>query len=373
MKTGKTLTQLAIEIEAQAKAKKDFVVDTRTIKVETEKLAFNSKGDRIAGAPVSRVVIPDHGNFSISDVMHQQLAESLKIPKKYYDGMREAFPDLLDHNVNYLFNHAPDTRMIRSFDRGETDRRGRAYLSNRFNRLDNDTLLMNALPILNEYKNDLRVESCEVTERKLYLKMIFPKIEREVSKGDIVQAGAVISNSEIGLGSISIEKLIYTLACTNGMIIANSGIRKHHVGKQVAGDETQLLFSDETLRADDKAFWLKIRDVLLSTINEAHFDLLVNKLRESREKKIEAINPARSVEVLGNKFLLSQTEVEQVAGHFIKSSEFSLYGLANAITRASQDVPSYDRATELEKLGGNLIDISATDWKDISRAALVIG
>lgn len=37
----------------------------------------------------------------------------------------------------------------------------------------------------------------------------------EVRKGDIVQAGVMISNSEVGLGAVSIQPLVYRLVCTN--------------------------------------------------------------------------------------------------------------------------------------------------------------
>jgi hypothetical protein len=36
----------------------------------------------------------------------------------------------------------------------------------------------------------------------------------------------------------------------------------------------------------------------------------------------------------------------------------SQWGLVNAITRTSQDVTDYDRATELERLGGVVLDMA---------------
>jgi hypothetical protein len=35
--------------------------------------------------------------------------------------------------------------------------------------------------------------------------------------------------------------------------------------------------------------------------------------------------------------------------------------LANAVTRASQDITDYDQATELEKLGGKVIELRGTE------------
>jgi hypothetical protein len=47
----------------------------------------------------------------------------------------------------------------------------------------------------------------------------------------------------------------------------------------------------------------------------------------------------------------------------------SQWGLANAVTRAAQDVESYDRATELEALGGDVVILPAGEWKALASAA----
>lgn len=46
----------------------------------------------------------------------------------------------------------------------------------------------------------------------------------------------------------------------------------------------------------------------------------------------------------------------------------SLYGLANAITRFSQDVSSYDRATELEGIGYNVLTMPNAAWNRINQS-----
>lgn len=47
----------------------------------------------------------------------------------------------------------------------------------------------------------------------------------------------------------------------------------------------------------------------------------------------------------------------------------SRFGLYNAITRLSQDVESYDRATELERIGAQVIELAKPDWKVLAEAA----
>jgi len=50
-----------------------------------------------------------------------------------------------------------------------------------------------------------RIESCELTDTRMYIKVVNERIQTEVVPGDIVQAGILISNSEVGMGSVSVK------------------------------------------------------------------------------------------------------------------------------------------------------------------------
>ena len=52
--------------------------------------------------------------------------------------------------------------------------------------------------------------------------------------------------------------------------------------------------------------------------------------------------------------------------HLIRGGDLSAWGLANAVTRTAEDVPDYDRATELEAAGGRVIELAPADWKAIA-------
>ena len=53
----------------------------------------------------------------------------------------------------------------------------------------------------------------------MYIKVVNKRLEAEVVPGDIVQSGVIISNSEVGLGSVNIQPLVYRLVCSNGMVV----------------------------------------------------------------------------------------------------------------------------------------------------------
>ena len=52
--------------------------------------------------------------------------------------------------------------------------------------------------------------------------------------------------------------------------------------------------------------------------------------------------------------------------YLIEGGDLSLYGLSNAVTRYSQDVESYDRATALEGLGWQIATMGKNKWKEIN-------
>lgn len=54
--------------------------------------------------------------------------------------------------------------------------------------------------------------------------------------------------------------------------------------------------------------------------------------------------------------------------HLIESKDMTKFGLVNAVTRYSQDVKDYDRATDLERMGGQVLELKGSQWKTIAEA-----
>ena len=69
MKSGKTLSELAIELERQSETKKDFIASTEVLEM-TNTGAMVLEGDT-------------HQEFAIADHAHTQIAARLDIPAKY--------------------------------------------------------------------------------------------------------------------------------------------------------------------------------------------------------------------------------------------------------------------------------------------------
>lgn len=121
----------------------------------------------------------------------------------------------------------------------------------------------------------------------------------------------------------------------------------------------------QTLEAEDKAFMLKLRDTTMAAIEAARFAQIVGVLEQSHGAKITG-RVQDVIELTGKAYDLNQPEQDSILNYLIKGGDLSLYGLSNAITRASQDVESYDRATALEGIGWQVATMPANQWKEIN-------
>jgi hypothetical protein len=81
-------------------------------------------------------------------------------------------------------------------------------------------------------------------------------------------------------------------------------------------------------------------------------------------------DPVQVVEVAAKQLGIFDSERGSVLKHLVNCGDLSRYGLFNAVTRAAEDVDSYDRATEFEKMGGNIIELPRGDWQRIANAGL---
>ena len=354
MKSGRSLMDLAQELERQLASKRDLIVPSSLLRCHT---------DEEGNCRMTIDAKDGGGEYGITHLARHQLASKLNIPFTYFERMRTEQPALLDHNVNAWLQTDPERRMIRTLD-GQV----RAVLSERYRRLDNYDLAENVLPILQRLEG-ARFESVELTDTKMYLKVVTPRVECEIAPGDVVQAGIAITNSEVGHGMLSVQPLVYRLICRNGLIASDRALRKTHVGRILQSEEEAItVFRDDTLVADDKAFFMKVRDVVEAAVSEATFRQVAQKMQKTLDIKLTG-DPVKAVEELANRFTLNESERVGVLRHLIVEGDLSAYGLVNAVTHYSQDVADYDRATEFEVLGGKLIELPSYEWQQLAEAA----
>jgi hypothetical protein len=355
MQKGLSLVQLASKIEGLKTLKHDFVASTGLLTMQVQddkKMVLEAPGSLRGETQVA--------SYPVLETAHNQIGARLEIPAKYYDRMRAQAPDLLATNVNAWFRKNPETRMVRTLG-GDV----RAFLSNRYQRIENEEIASVALPILLETP-DINIVSCEVTDRRMYIQAVWPRLEGEVKRGDLVQAGVVISNSEIGQGAVAVSPLLWRLVCLNGMIAADGKLRGYHVGGRV--DSNEALWADDTRKADDRAILLKVRDTVRAALDQAAFGARLDKIKGLTDAHVSG-NPEKVVEILAQKVGASESEKGGILRALIEGADLSAWGLLNAVTAQAHTAGTYDRAVEFEAAGGQLLDLPATEWKRVLEAA----
>lgn len=365
--THESLGDLASELTRMQATKRDYVVDTRRMTFSSTVgiganlaeqgagswLTFDSSDPRDEGV----------GGGKLNDYAHNQIAQRLDVPRKYYDRMRAEAPELLDRNVLHWLHATQQTRLVRMLD-GNV----RAFLSDRFRRLDNYDLVERAvIPALTGI-DGLTFHVADLTPERMTLRAILPGLEREITVGQIVQAGVQVKNSEVGAGACAIEAFVWKLDCLNGLVSNVGRMRTHHVGRRVADDEeSRELYQRDTLRADDRAFYLKARDSIKAAVTSTQFDVLVADMREATTGVIVE-RPVEATKVLAATFDLGDGEQESVLASLARGGDFSRWGMVNAITDAAKNADTFDRQEELERVGGELLTVRGSKWDAIALA-----
>lgn len=348
------LADVAAELQRQLTTKHDYLVPANDIRLAAMPLGDGS------GEADMLMLFGEHEHH-ITKTCHQQLADRLGVPRKYYERMRNEAPGLLADNANHWLANDSDRRLVRCLDGSS-----RAFLSDRYRRLDNVDFVQALLPAVTEC--GAQVVSADVSHDRLYVKCVVPHLTADIlapgsmrGKGhdrfDIVQAGLVLSNSETGAARLALQPAIHTVACTNLAVFRDAAVKKSHIGAK-AGDDEQgdeyKYMSDETRQATDRALWLQLADLARAALDGRVFNELCDKLREARGLVVH--KPVEAVEELCRTNALTDSDNDGILRYLVDGGDLTLYGLHSAVTRHSQDLDDYDRATELELLGGQLIE-----------------
>jgi hypothetical protein len=382
MNTGRSLQSLAAELERQTATRKDYIAPQSKLEAVVvpgvEVITGAAEPTRV---PADVRIAGFNGEpMPLTGYAHGQLAAHLDIPKKYYDRMASEQPELLAKNINTWFRQdAGNARMLRTLDG-----RVRAVLSPKYRPLDNFDLAQTVLPEL--IKNEAQVVSAELTETRIYIKAILPKLSDElpaglawgtghnavgagVDRGRVVSA-IVISNSDVGNGALRVEPSVFTSWCTNLAIMAQAAMKKYHVGRANDILESSFeVFKDETRKADDRAFWLKVRDVMNVAFDEKMFRAAIDDMKRAGERPIKSDDLMAVVNRTVTELALPQATSTGVLKFLAAGGDLTQWGLSSAVTRVAGETTDYELATSLERAGGQILALPGRTWDAIATAA----
>ena len=338
MKKGHDVKEMINSINEDTKNKRDYLVDMKSIKVETNNFVYPSiSSDHLS-----------HGSFVLTDHSLNQLCGKLEIGTQYLRKCLPVSQELVAHNLNFWIQNSEKEKelMLRTYDM-EPVNEARALCSNRYKRLDNDMVANHSLNKLMDL--GLNIKYSHYDRDTLNITAVNPKLEGEVTKGDVVQSGVTITNSEIGSGSLMIQPFIYRLVCTNGMVAPRylNRFYSRHVGKIIID-----------LTKDDQ--WVTIIDKMQKQIDLISSNDVWNESFNGLVKATkESINSHQIVE-LAKKQGVTESERAQIferLNHYVGDTfTTTKYDLANAITNLGNDEDKSDqRSRFFQELGGLIV------------------
>ncbi len=356
MKPGLAIEEFAAEIMRQNEIKEDYVVNSPNLQMD---VWDSNLFLRVMDEDMTDRLEP----LEITENAHRQIGARLGIPAKYYSRMLNENKELLLQNVNHWLKAEPEQRMLRVME-GKI----RAFLSNRYLRIDNHEVVCAVMPIIGEII-DIQFVSSQITENHMYLKAVNPHLQREIKPGKTVQAGIVICNSETGLGTFYVSPMLYFPESDIGMISDRGKIKRIHYGPIYRTSEYFELRPEKFLMAEDNTFLEKIRGSVRDALDEDVFESTVTVMRAANGEQIDATNAPNVINTSGIEFNITETEQEGVLHHLIESEDMTRFGLASAVTRQSLESESYERATELEEISYRMLTMSHNQWERINQKA----
>ena len=188
------------------------------------------KVDNIVFQSLEKVNIAGE-SYPLRPIAQQSIASRLGIPIQY---LRRCPPEIQRYNINYWIREEKNEELFFRFDKNEV----RAIFTPRYIPTDNLEVLERLRSL--DYSLDRKVQSSLDDE---FMLVSIPD-ERETFKvnGDKMTPGISVSNSEVGLASLSITSFVLRLVCTNGMISKTAVAASYrHVSTKILNEFPEVL------------------------------------------------------------------------------------------------------------------------------------
>jgi hypothetical protein len=299
-----TLSQVMERVEAMSRNHTDMNIKTRDI-------SFDNLNTVKIGSE----------HHSLKPIAQQSIANRLGIPIQY---LRRCPKDIQAINLNHWIKYEKNEELFFRFD-GE---KVRAIFTPRYIPTDNMEVLKK-LDALN-YSPDTRVH-CNLDNE--FMSLSIPDGRQTFNVyGEKMTPGISISNSEVGLASLSIATFMLRLVCTNGMI-----------------SKTEVSASYRHVSA-------KILSTLPGVLNNVSEELGRQKEQIKLSLESKVTNPESTINNFNSQFLLNKTEKEAVTWATPLEYGFTMFSIVNVYTKAAQykGLPA-ESSFRLEKVGGTIL------------------
>lgn len=260
--------------------------------------------------------------FALSELATGQMCQRLGIPVLYY---RRLPHELQATIANYDFGRLNDNAYLM---RGK-DQWIRAFLSTEYIAYNNAHIAETVKALLE--RAGVSVRSFILEETHVFLKIISDDI---VDRDSGLKAGIMIGNSEVGMGSISVEPFVFRRACTNDLVVTQEKSFRH----------AHIHLSVSELRR-------RMGDAISDSFRIA--STLLDAFLKTREEQVA--DPVETIRQLAEARKMSQKFADEVASSYAAEAEPTRFGVINAFTRAAQKLGPLQRI-EVERFAGTLLE-----------------
>jgi hypothetical protein len=254
-------------------------------------------------------------------VAQRSITWRLGIPFQY---LRKCPPEIQSVNLNYWIEHEKNEQLFFRFDGSDV----RAIFTPKYKPVDNFEIC-ERLDSLG-YGQDTQVQAI-IDPEFMSLSILDGKKSFEIN-GDKFKPGISISNSEVGLASLSIAAFLLRLVCTNGMV------------------------SKTEISASYRHVSTKILDEFPQVMDRVSYELAAqkDKIGLSMESKVD--DPVKTIESFNRQFNLNQSQKEAVEWAWPQEGGDTMFAVVNTYTRAAQFKGlSAENSYQLQRVGGNIL------------------
>jgi hypothetical protein len=259
--------------------------------------------------------------YSLSEVATSQMCQKLEIPVKYYRRLPDEMKaTVANYDINRMNGHS---YLLRG--KGEWIR---AFLSAEYVAYNNSEIAQTAESLLRN--GALDVKSFVLEETHMFLKIISEDI---VDRGAGLKAGIMIGNSEVGMGSVSVEPFVFRKPCTNDLIVSQEKSFRHAHIHLTAYELTRRM-------AEAVTEGFQVSSSLLDTF------------LKTREEPIA--DPVETIRKIAESRKFSQKLTDEVVSSYLVEPEANWFGVINSFTNAAQRLAPLQRI-EMERFAGTLL------------------
>jgi hypothetical protein len=288
-------------------------------KVPAPELSIGQSGQLVAmnGGP-----LPDA--YSLSDLATSQLCERLNIPAAYY---RRLPGEMKATVANFDLKRQGDRQFLL---RGKATH-VRAVLSGEYVAYDNRQIAETVEGLLRG--EGIRIKSFVLEETHCFVKLVSEEL---VDPASGLKSGIMIGNSEVGVGSVSVEPFLFRKVCTNDLVVKVEKAFRH----------AHVYFTAHELTR-------RMAEAIGDAFVEASKAL--DAFLKSREEPIP--DPLAVIRKLAEDRKMSQKLTDEVVARYVTEPEANRFGVINAFSGAAQTLAPLHRI-ELERFAGTLLTAS---------------